>query len=53
MKNENMQKTTIVIKKDTLKTLKKIAIDKDLTQNQLINEFIESGIAKNKENTKY
>jgi len=48
-----IKKTTINIEKNTLKELKKIAIDKDLTQNQLINEFIVEGIAKNKENTKY
>ena len=53
MKNENMKKTTVVIEKNNLKALKKIAIDKELTQNQLINEFIIDGIAKNKENAKY
>ena len=51
--NETIQKTSIAIKKNTLKTLKKIAIDKDITQNQLITEFIEAGISRNKENAKY
>lgn len=52
IENENMKKTTLIIEKDNLKSLKKIAIDRELTQNQLINEFIKDGIAKNKE-TKY
>jgi len=49
---ENLQKTTIVIEKDLLKELKKLAIDEEVTQNQLINEFIVAGIV-NKEKTKY
>jgi len=52
-KNETTLRTTIVVEKDILKSLKKIAIDRELTQNQLINEFIVDGIAKNKENAKY
>ncbi|MCL2313418.1 MAG: hypothetical protein FWC41_13260 [Firmicutes bacterium] len=48
---ENLQKTTIIIEKETLKTLKKLAIDEEVTQNQLINEFIVTGIA-NKGKTK-
>lgn len=48
---ENLQKTTIVIEKNLLKELKKLAIDEEVTQNQLINEFIVSGIT-NKGKTK-
>jgi len=53
MKDENIKKITVIIEKNNLKALKKIAIDKELTQSQLINEFIVDGIAKNKENAKY
>jgi len=53
LKKGNIQKTTVNIEKNTLKSLKKIAIDKEITQNQLINEYIEAGILKDKENTKY
>ena len=46
-------RTSLIIKKDTLKSLKKIAIDKDLTQNELMNEYIEAGILKDQENAEY
>jgi predicted DNA-binding ribbon-helix-helix protein len=48
MTYKNKIRTTVVVEKDTMKSLKKIAIDRELTQNQLINEFIEYGILKNK-----
>ncbi|KZX14463.1 hypothetical protein [Methanobrevibacter filiformis] len=41
--NEKM-KTSIVIEKNIMKKLKKIAIDKEITQNKLINEYIIKGI---------
>jgi hypothetical protein len=50
---ENMQKTTVIVEKNTLKSLKKIAIDKDLTQNELMNKYIKAGILKDKESAKY
>jgi len=48
MKNGNIIRTTVTMNKNRMKALKKIAIDKELTQNQLINDYIEAGISKDK-----
>jgi len=47
MKNENTTRTTVVMDKELMKSLKKIAIDKEVTQNQLINAYIKGGISNN------
>ncbi|GAA5818642.1 MAG: conserved hypothetical protein [Methanobrevibacter sp. CfCl-M3] len=39
-----MVKTTIKIENSLLKSIKKIAIDKNTTQNNLMNEYIEKGL---------
>ena len=53
MTSENKVRTTVIIKKEIWKDLKRIIIDKELTQNQLINEYIEAGILRDKESTGY
>lgn len=40
----SMVKTTIKIEDNLLKKLKKIAIDKNETQNNLMNEYIRKGV---------
>lgn len=49
MKNKNTMRTTVVMDKTLMKSLKKIAIDKEITQNQLINDYIKAGITNDKE----
>jgi len=49
-KNDKM-KTTITLDKGIFKSLKKIAIDKEISQNQLMNDYIVAGL-KNEEKTK-
>ncbi|MDR1819547.1 MAG: hypothetical protein LBR15_04775 [Methanobrevibacter sp.] len=39
-----MVKTTIKIENSLLKSIKKIAIDKNTTQNHLMNEYLEKGL---------
>jgi predicted transcriptional regulator len=41
-----MVKTTIKIDDELLKTIKKIAIDKNETQNNLMNEYLRKGVNK-------
>jgi hypothetical protein len=40
----SMVKTTIKIENSLLKSIKKIAIDKNTTQNHLMNEYLEKGL---------
>ena len=42
-KNDKM-KTTITLDRNIFKSLKKIAIDKDISQNQLMNDYIVEGM---------
>ena len=49
-KNDKM-KTTITLDKNIFKSLKKIAIDREISQNQLMNDYIVKGL-KNEEKTK-
>jgi len=52
MKQENDKvKTTITINKGVFKSLKKIAIDKEISQNKLMNDYIITGL-KNEKNNK-
>jgi len=41
-------KTTVKVKKETMKELKKKAIDKEMTQNDLINQYIIKGLSNDK-----
>jgi len=49
-KNDKM-KTTITLDKNIFKSLKKVAIDKEISQNQLMNDYIVEGL-KNEEKGK-
>ncbi|MDR2544846.1 MAG: hypothetical protein LBD03_04780 [Methanobrevibacter sp.] len=40
----SMVETTIKIENSLLKSIKKIAIDKNTTQNHLMNEYLEKGL---------
>ena len=52
MKGENEKmKTTITIDKNIFKTLKKVAIDREISQNQLMNDYLIAGL-KNEEKPK-
>lgn len=52
MKGENEKmKTTITLDKNIFKSLKKVAIDREISQNQLMNDYIVKGL-KNEEKTK-
>ena len=52
MKGENDKvKTTITIDKNIFKSLKKVAIDREISQNQLMNDYIAEGL-KNEEKPK-
>ena len=52
MKKENDKvKTTITIDKNIFKSLKKVAIDREISQNQLMNDYISEGL-KNEEKPK-
>jgi len=52
MKGENEKmKTTITLDKDIFKSLKKVAIDREISQNQLMNDYIVTGL-KNEEKGK-
>jgi len=44
-----IHKTTLKIETQLLKSLKKMAIDKDLTQNDLIIEYISKGLDEDKQ----
>ena len=48
---KDKMKTTITINKDIFKALKKMAIDKEISQNKLMNDYLIAGL-KNEEEKK-